>query len=343
MKKVIKFIGMLGIIYSSSFLNAQCVKNQLLISEYERDINNLAVRRMFEVKSPDTARVTVPQRWKDTIEEKLSAIFLENSIPQRDSIFGLYCIHDWNGGKLQSVRSYLITYDTSQQWTQAWTNGGLVTGNAYIDTLVSKFQLGGLQNIGFMPGTIVLSTPLFLNPLALADTFKLNSGILYFQENSALAVGDKIHYTSIETTSFFDFTFGWDDCPSGCINTATWKYQVDNNCQVTYLNREDAIGTNTALPQGNPNCGNLLSIEKENLNHKLQVYPNPTHDVVNIQLENENITLIELCTIEGKILKTINNSFTFARLDVSDLGKGLYVLTVHTENNKQANKRLIIE
>lgn len=63
-----------------------------------------------------------------------------------------------------------------------------------------------------------------------------------------------------------------------------------------------------------------------NLNNSIKVYPNPTHNVINIKAEN--ILATELTDISGKVFFTGNED----RVEVSSLAAGNYILSVRTQN-----------
>ena len=70
--------------------------------------------------------------------------------------------------------------------------------------------------------------------------------------------------------------------------------------------------------------------EKEYLmNYSLRVYPNPTNDVINIDLlDPSKISHLSLLDINGKLVKRINSSETNLSLNMSSYPKGIYFINV---------------
>ncbi len=68
---------------------------------------------------------------------------------------------------------------------------------------------------------------------------------------------------------------------------------------------------------------------------RINLYPNPTTDMVNVNGNVEVKSLI-LYNISGQRLRTSNDN----SMDVSDLQKGLYIINVET-SNETISKRLI--
>ncbi|MFK7775229.1 MAG: T9SS type A sorting domain-containing protein [Saprospiraceae bacterium] len=77
-------------------------------------------------------------------------------------------------------------------------------------------------------------------------------------------------------------------------------------------------------------CGITSSLDAlENPNLPFSIYPNPTNQQLNIEIENAEISQIDIIDLSGKRVKTIsqNNS----TLDVSNLNNGIYFIKIKTD------------
>ncbi|KQR94642.1 endonuclease I [Chryseobacterium sp. Leaf180] len=78
-------------------------------------------------------------------------------------------------------------------------------------------------------------------------------------------------------------------------------------------------------------CQNAGSLAVENIGNSdssLKIYPNPVHDVLNIQAEN-NLGKIEILDFSGRVLKSFNEKkVKNLQINVSDLSPGDYILKV---------------
>jgi hypothetical protein len=75
------------------------------------------------------------------------------------------------------------------------------------------------------------------------------------------------------------------------------------------------------------------------------VYPNPAHNVIQVELinTNEQLNKIVFYDLLGKTVKTISGIATESlTIDVSDLSKGVYLIEMSTENNLKLTKKLVI-
>jgi len=74
----------------------------------------------------------------------------------------------------------------------------------------------------------------------------------------------------------------------------------------------------------------LTSIIDNKKDNPLSVYPNPVKDVLNIDGDHNNIAIIRIIDISGKIVKHITDSVN--TIDLSTLSEGLYILEVLNKN-----------
>jgi hypothetical protein len=75
MKKVFLLPMLLMCIILHAQVSSNCNVPPLLAEEYDRDVKQLATYRLFEIQSPDTVLVTIPQEDIDSISQGLAAIF----------------------------------------------------------------------------------------------------------------------------------------------------------------------------------------------------------------------------------------------------------------------------
>lgn len=101
---------------------------------------------------------------------------------------------------------------------------------------------------------------------------------------------------------------------------------------------------------------NLVSVETLNEVGGVKVFPNPTNDVININLNeitfdinNIELTIID---IDGKKIKTLNNNellkfksndsnFTLNKSNIGISKVGVYILEFKVNNNKHISKLIV--
>lgn len=81
-------------------------------------------------------------------------------------------------------------------------------------------------------------------------------------------------------------------------------------------------------------------------NVEMQVYPNPASGVVNVfgNSLQQPISTIQLFDISGRLTMELNNiNAHYKAIDLSQMHRGLYLLTVKLSNGESATQRLVIE
>jgi hypothetical protein len=82
------------------------------------------------------------------------------------------------------------------------------------------------------------------------------------------------------------------------------------------------------------------SINKQDNTTLFEIYPNPTNNVLNVNLNNYKNAQIQVIDITGKILFTTNTTQTVNSVDVSELTKGVYFIKI-TSNNQTTTKQFV--
>jgi len=96
------------------------------------------------------------------------------------------------------------------------------------------------------------------------------------------------------------------------------------------------IGGDTA---SNDSCDAFLSTQDYNFENQVSIYPNPSSNVVNIQLSADTIlNQVNLYAISGKLIKTVKSSV----IPVEELNSGNYILEV-ISNRGRAFKMIIVK
>jgi hypothetical protein len=110
-------------------------------------------------------------------------------------------------------------------------------------------------------------------------------------------------------------------------------------------------GNYTVRVNDTNNCGatspavNIINvgIEEEVNSLSIQIYPNPASSILRIESKSEDMKMIIVATIEGKIVRTITNETATYYLNINDLSKGLYLLHIETKSGNKTVKRFTKE
>ena len=319
------------IIFLSSPIYAQITSDCTVLAElaeaYDKDVKGLVIKRMQALNSPDQSLIEIPQIWQDSILEGMAAIFNAPDLPERDSVFDLYCVHDQFSSP--ALLGFIIGVDTNTPMADAWSAGELLTGNAILDTLLVKYNFELTNYFSFGAG--VFYTDQYLNLFALADSIVSSvPGVSYGEPDYLIGGAGQIVYVTDEPGNrYYDFRYEWNDCFDGCDNFYTWKFVVSPQCEVEFLGTEEGgvFGLEN-LPEP-VNC--LLTDVEQDLEKRTQfeIFPNPVSEELFI---SDPETLIQWRIFDnwGRMVK--QGIMQHSTISVEDLIPGIYWLyTANTE------------
>ena len=108
---------------------------------------------------------------------------------------------------------------------------------------------------------------------------------------------------------------------SGLVNGDVYEIRVQAVCGPDNLSEWSAILTATATNSG---------IE-DFLTNSVTLYPNPANDVINVQWTMDNVQLVEVIDVYGKLINTVSTAAALQqpyRINVSGLASGVYFVRV---------------
>jgi hypothetical protein len=129
------------------------------------------------------------------------------------------------------------------------------------------------------------------------------------------------------------------------LNTEFVRYC--NSCETLAPNtgNNQRRGSVSAAQRGDLPDFDELAITKDvsTLEAKVQLYPNPAQNLVNVESKESNIVFYELSSPAGIVLKTERvQSTNFFTIDVSKLSSGIYFLKFFNTNNQSTIKKFNI-
>ncbi len=293
--------------------SSSCDIDQAIWDFYEKDIYNMAMRSVWALNEADTASVDIPQERIDLIAGQLAAIFNLEDLPQRDTIFDIYCIHD-NSSFEQVYQEYLVKVDTNALWVQNWQDFEALTTNPFIDSLVTKYDITIKDFYYWSFGTFALiETEHLLNSTAFVNLLATDPAIEYAEVNAIIGNAHKIELDLQSGFAgwFGDYTFyyEWNDCFDGCDNYRSWRFNVNFDCSVQYLGAQD-WGFFGLEPLPEPvNCNISTGLKKELEQVQIKQFPNPVLDFAHFTWDPTiNFESLSIYNPMGQVLYTLEIS-----------------------------------
>jgi hypothetical protein len=75
----------------------------------------------------------------------------------------------------------------------------------------------------------------------------------------------------------------------------------------------------------------------------VQLYPNPTHDILNISSVDHLIKTVNIYQIDGRLVYTFDVNNHYLKLNVHQFPKGIYISEIITTTNELVSKKFIVE
>ncbi|MFC2136670.1 T9SS type A sorting domain-containing protein [Bacteroidota bacterium] len=157
----------------------------------------------------------------------------------------------------------------------------------------------------------------------------------------------RIYIISLDTlVSVSSFSRSFEDIPAGKSSTSkqTLSMTISEECPVNtevpilvYISCYDKIcWIDTLYIQVQAPVSMI-----ENRERITRIYLNPSNDVINIEIENVNNTMIDIYDITGKKIYSKSPVSTLVKIDMSGYSKGIYLVKVKQVNVVYVNKIIV--
>jgi hypothetical protein len=219
-----------------------------------------------------------------------------------------------------------MTVDSSFEWARNLRDSVLPTGNRTIDSLFATFNLVRTTAYDFYNGISVWArTETGANMRALANVLEKIPGVLESDPSGFAGGGGDIVQEIGDNLVYLTCSYGWDDCPSGCIEKRFWRFSIFPDCSVRF----------------DSSYGNLLPKEKvyEVQEEGPLFYPNPATDKITIRSKVYNDIVIS--DIEGKTIRTFKSQQELTEVPVAGLPAGTYFISVREHSGEFTSAKFI--
>lgn len=330
----------------------RCPLGEDLRAKYSEDLARLALDRLYAVGSPDTASVEIPSPVLDSVASDFATIYHSTS-PQRDTVFGLYCMRNlgYSATFVDPVyaKGVLASVGDDTTWTEAFFEGQEASGNSAIDSVVARYELEvrGVREEGGDYLVFTSSVNLHIRPivelLARQPAIDTSYGLSDFAGD-----GDYYAYAEVDRVPTYAFGLGWGDCPAGCTGRREWRFSVDTSCGVQFVGAETVRSTPQPLPAGKE-CATIDLDEYGE--HRpaaidLEVFPNPVDAGGSIDLRIGGLPatgiLVRVIDAMGRVHVRRQTSQGQLRIRLADLSAGLYYVEA-VGNTSRGLRPFVIE
>ncbi|MBI1288299.1 MAG: T9SS type A sorting domain-containing protein [Flavobacteriales bacterium] len=312
-----------------------------LENEYHDDVRFLAMNRIIATNAPAMDSLFVPLAYLDTVWEGLAAIYNVQNMPERDTVFDLYCIHQYLGGEA-TVNLFTVSVDTTYAWTNNWQNLTTPTGVPQLDSILSLTQL---SVVNFSPyfNNATLLTPLDLNSSGVHSALLNIDGITEVDGWEINGDGNWLTYSTSAGIRHYSFELACEDCPSGCMGHRIWNFSVTPTCEVSFDGMQDFGGT-SCINDPDLQCGYTAIGNSEKA--EFPIYPNPTNGVFQMQLSDWNGAKdlsVTVCDKLGRRMESLKPQTSTIEIDASAWPNGVYSVSLINQSGAQHTERLVMQ
>lgn len=179
---------------------------------------------------------------------------LDSALIPRDSVRkvldGLCAIYKSSGGGRDSVFSYANDFKFSffpwgRNLREITISGdsslaelknlyaGKPSGNTRLDDLMAKYGFKVTLNRFRKLFTGTFKTDSLINPQKICALIEAAVTGISCAESTVAGDGNSWYTYRLGDTTIYSFTYGWGDCPAGCIHKRTWYYHYYGNCSIS--------------------------------------------------------------------------------------------------------------
>lgn len=229
--------------------------------------------------------------------------------------------------------------------TQVWLNDGpdhrVISWDTALDLEIGEMLDGGGDDIPVMDNLIIESTPTLASILPVTLEYfaaDYNDGEVTL--DWATASESNNAYFTVERSNDLN---SWETITviSGSGNSISQNIynvvdKVNGSGSIYYrLSQTDFDGTTQVLK--------ISSVEIENVNSQVSLYPNPVESVLFIELDETAYATVQLYAINGAMVKEQSLYQNLNSIDVSDMESGIYIVKINSNNEMIQSKKLFVK
>ena len=309
-------------------INSSCEAKKEIIHRYINDADRLSIRQVNKDQSSyrDSVRIN-----KSISSDFLNALIAVHNCTQFiavDTIIRFLTIHTYNPG----LNSLIVVADSNLFWMRNLRYNISPAGENLIDKMMVEYALEVVFYSGLLqPSMVVFKTNINSNLAPLAKKVKTLLGVkaaeaefLYGDGNDITGfIGNK--YTELV------YSYGWQQCPTGCELRRYWKFRVFSDCSVQYLGSYGSVLEPSLL----------LSVSKDERSFdEVKIYTNPVKNKIYIDcsLSKFKESALIITDKNGKTVYSLSTLVGRQEIDLILLSRGEYQLTLMDKKKQKIYK-----
>ncbi len=230
------------------------------------------------------------------------------------NVYGARIVVRYTINKKDTIRGLKIFFDP------------IIDGHLVLN---ATFRINIWDDINNKPGNLIYKDSL-MSPNYLKGK---NNTFATYNLSSCFTINPGTYYFGIQQTTSQPLNIGFDKNNNSGLNTF-----IDVGNGFINPNYKGSLMINPII-----GCKTLVGVNELNTITTPIIYPNPTNDILNLELPNGIIKAIEVINTLGQSqikIKNINESKT--HINLIDLTAGIYFIKIVTSQNKSIIKKIIL-
>lgn len=257
----------------------------------------------------------------------------------------------WKSGGIATQWSGRTAGNNVIELEYTFNTGAATTSKSNFGVRLYSAAGNAIVGYGYNTDTRVLNGIAYLNNAGTPGTFNINlaSGGLILNANTSYTIGCSYNTATGEVLWKTDANAGAAGLPNSFWITSQVPDEID------FVSFSSAGDPNAAPPvPGNASAAtisfdnyqvkatatsNLLSIEDgQSYEASVNVYPNPTTDILNITSDTQPFTAVDIVDLNGRLIKSLEVDANNVTTNVQELKPGLYILNISNKEGTISRK-----
>jgi len=316
-------ILLFSLIGNAQIFSSSCTAPQAVVNSYQDDADRLVLERSINLSLPEADSVQILNVSSDTVMRALLSVYnLTGTMPAADTVVTMFDIHSFGN---PPMKEFFFSADSTLPWMQQLSAGNLSTGEPTLDGIISALNVSLISyNPSGISGTayVLMETDSNYNLEAFVDDIDALSGVQYCITNiwggGGPDITAQINSDHVELT----YSYGWGDCPSGCMNKRYWVIKAYYDCTDEFMGSSGSILT-PGLGVGDSEIS-------------IAVYPNPCDDYIVVSGPASGYSF-QITNMLGQVIKE-GTELNTGQIPTSFLSPGVYSLSIESEGRKGVSK-----
>lgn len=257
---------------------------------------------------------------------------------------------NWTG----NIASYATETITLPIFNQIGGNNAIAIEVLSVNGQTDQDIVDNIRSINFYaaPQGVEVALDFYLGCYATEVSWEIrnnNSDVIYSgsgygpNSNSSNLVSETMCFTNgcyelILMDSYGDGVEGAAYSSCGYSGSMTLTQTMNNQVLAELLEADANFGSSITYNF----CITTASLSVNELENKINVYPNPSKGIFNIAMDFEGDKTVTLTSLTGQVIGAYQVKGNQLKIDESDLASGLYMLTISNENNS-VTRKIIVE